>query len=256
MNSYNILIYLPLGAIPSIAWLLFFIFQDKHKEKARNIIRIFLWGGVIALPVVFIEITTQQLFSIPLAAFVLYPFIYSFILVAFVEEFAKYFVVRIKALPYSFFNEPKDAIIYMITAALGFAAIENINYIYNFATNLNEVINIIVFRGITATFLHVIASGTLGYFLALSLINSKERKKFLYTGIIIATVLHGIYNNFIIQLREIIKKFGCGPESLCGESIFGMFIIASLLIIFGIIIVIALHKLAEDRVPTDGSDPP
>lgn len=247
--SGTCLLALPLSILPSIVWLLFFALQDKHREKASNILKVFLWGIVIALPVVIVESLAQEIIFAPLAALALSSIAYTFVAIAFVEEFAKYLVVRLRAMPYKFFDEPQDAMVYLITAALGFAAIENLVYAFNFATNVQEVLNISIFRGVTATFLHVVASGALGYFLALSIKTPSEKRKFFYTGLVVATLLHGIYNNFIINLENKIL------DSQAAGGLFEIFIIATLLIISGIIILVGINKLARIKFNKNESLP-
>jgi protease PrsW len=199
---------LPLAVVPSLVWLAFFMAQTKHREKLRNIAQVFFWGAAIALPVVVVERGFETLFvgdpSRPHSAnpliFAVDPFIYLFFGIAFVEEIGKYFVARAKAYPRGFFDEPQDAMLYLIVAALGFAAIENFTYAWAFAEDGGEILILALVRGISANVLHVVASGALGYFWALSLSASAERKKFLYTGIVLATLLHGIYNTLIIEI--------------------------------------------------------
>lgn len=220
---------------------MFFVFQKKHKERSRNILYIFFWGSAVAFPVVLVELASQELLFVPLAAVALMPIIYNFIGIAFVEEIAKYLVVKFKAMRKVWFDEPQDAMLYMITAALGFAAVENIVYVLNFAHDASDVINITLIRAVTATFLHVASSATLGYFIAMGITNPRERRKFLYIGIILASLLHGIYNNFIIRVEI---------QILSGQSIGTLYaaaITATLLIISGIIIVVVFHKLANKR---------
>lgn len=214
------------------------MYREKHRENLRNIVGVFLWGIAMALPVVVVERTVQYIFFVPILSYALAGLAFSFLAVAFVEEVAKYLVVKYKAMPYKFFNEGQDAIIYMITAALGFAAIENFVYAINQAISVGDVLQITLLRGVSATFLHAAASGTIGYFLALSLENPAERKKFLYTGIALGTILHGIYNNFIIDMQKQILVVG---------GLFNVAIIATFLIISGIIILIALNRLANVR---------
>lgn len=247
--SGTCMLALPFSILPSIIWLIFFTLQDKHREKTSNILKIFFWGIVVALPVVIIESLAQEIVFAPLAAFALSSVAYAFIAIAFVEEFAKYLVVRLRAMPRKFFDEPQDVMVYIIAAALGFAAIENFVYALNFATNVQEVLNISIFRGVTATFLHVVASGALGYFVALSLETPSERRKFFYTGLVVATLLHGIYNNFIINLENKIL------DSQATSGLFEIFIIATLLIVSGIIILVGINKLARIKFSKNKSSP-
>ncbi len=243
------LLYLPLAVIPSIIWLAFFVAQDKHKEKFKNLLRIFIWGIVISAPVVFIEATFEKIFLTSTTSLALSSFLYSFVAIALVEETAKYLVVKLRAVPYKFFNEPQDAMVYMITAALGFAAIENIVYAVNLAPQIaantgvslfSAFVSLTIFRGITSTFLHAVASGAVGYFLALSIFHAKEKKKFLYSGIVLATLLHGVYNNFIMDIEN---RLQAGPAGGAVGTVF----VSLLLVISGIIILIGFRKLLKAK---------
>ena len=115
------LIYLFFGLAPSIVWLLFFLRKDAHPESNRMVLRIFLYGVLIALPALFVEIGLSQTFSkIPLSKSII-AILNIFLGVAFIEEFFKYLVVREKVLKDPELDEPIDLILYMIISALGFA---------------------------------------------------------------------------------------------------------------------------------------
>ncbi|MEX0877461.1 MAG: PrsW family intramembrane metalloprotease [Candidatus Spechtbacterales bacterium] len=249
-----------MAVVPSIIWLLFFVLQKKHREKTKDIVKVFLWGISIALPVVILEDWSIGIFAEFAANLFITPFLMGFVAVSFIEEFAKYVVVRTKAMPYAFFDEPQDAIIYMITAALGFAGIENFVYVLVNTSTPDMVIGMTILRGVSANFLHVVASGFLGYFLALSIEHPREKRRFLYTGIIGATLLHGVFNNFIMELSDLISESSCSyvfglvleAGTKCTEEIFGIALIGTLLTISGIIILIGLYKLAHARFPRRG----
>lgn len=257
-----------LALLPSILWILFFVFQDKHREKAKNVAVVFLWGAAVALPVVIAETTIFDVFTriytnpyFPLAAFAIIPFLYNVLGVAFVEEIAKYAVVKFKAVPKAFFDEPQDAMLYMIIAALGFASIENVAYTLSSAVvgDFDFRTQIALIRGVTSTLLHITTSGALGYFLALSIMYPKERKKFLYTGIILATLLHVIYNNLIIKLDDLQNKIRALEEAGSPTHIenFGIFfeeiMVTLLLVISTAIVLVTFHRLASKKFKTGTS---
>lgn len=200
----------PLAFVPSLVWLFFFWVQDKHREPKRAIISVFLWGFFVAVPVLLLELLAQYTLF-PLVKGTGIEWIFGFAGIAFIEEGAKYLVVRNKALPGDDLDEPQDAMLYMMTAALGFAAIENFFYtLQATATGAEGPLTFLATRFLTATFLHVIASGIFGYFVALTFFSfSKgvvwERLRvpkthvFIFLGLALSTILHGLYNNFIIQ---------------------------------------------------------
>ena len=189
-----------LAFVPSLVWLIFFCRQDKHPEPKRVIMRIFLWGVLIAIPIVVIEGLLGEFVSPLFNTSMLW--MYQFLGIALVEEVGKYGVVRFKALTLPAFDEPQDAIIYMITAALGFAAIENMAYALSIhEQGLGASLYAIGGRFLTANLLHIIASGFVGYAIARTYFSTKHKKYLIFYGLVVATLLHGLYNHFIIQDR-------------------------------------------------------
>jgi len=130
--------------------------------------------------------------------------LYIFIGIALVEEILKYLVVRDKVLKDPEFDEPIDAMLYMIIAALGFVALENLLIFLSsevFFLKIEQTLALAGFRFISATFLHALTSGALGYFLALSFFETKKRSLFLIAGFSLAIVLHGLYNFSIMEIE-------------------------------------------------------
>ncbi len=205
------LFYILLGILPSIIWLLFYLRADVHPESNGMILKIFFYGMVIAIPAAIIEILVEfslvefkNIFKLDLLIPLIVVFDW-FVVVAFTEEILKYLVVKWKVLRNSELDEPIDVMLYMIIAGLGFAALENI---FLFLTNypyLLQTVGLAVFRFISATFLHALSSALLGYFLALSFLNIKKRKRFLFSGILLAVFLHGAYNFSIIESKGALK---------------------------------------------------
>lgn len=195
----KILICLLLAPLPSIIWLAFYLRKDKHPEPNRMIIRIFILG-VLMVPLAGL---LEHGFFIGLEKIALIEKI-SVLVVGFalIEELLKYFVIKFGVLKNPAFDEPVDAMIYMIIAALGFAAAENI-YLLSQADplkmSLTSILEFITTRFLGATFLHALASGIIGYFLAASLlVKSKIRKSFIWGGLLGATALHSLFNYIII----------------------------------------------------------
>lgn len=196
MNFFTAIILAPL---PSLIWLSFYLRKDKHPEPNKLIVKIFLLG-VLIVPLAGI---LEQGFFLGTEKF---PFLDKLILVvavfAFIEELMKYLVVKFGILKSSEFDEPIDAMIYMIIAGLGFAAAENIyllSQIYLQHQYFLETLEFLTTRFLGATLLHALACGITGYFLAASLlIKSKVRKILTAGGVLAATILHSIFNYIII----------------------------------------------------------
>jgi len=162
---------------------------------------------LIVLPVFLIELSVEDsiinLAKIyPILFYNLYFFI--FLGLAFVEEFMKYLVVREKVLKNPEFDEPTDAMLYMIIAALGFAALENILALLPDENPLllSEAIKISAFRFVGATLLHALASGIVGYYLAVAFFEAKKHLRLVVQGLTIATLLHALFNLLIMRIGE------------------------------------------------------
>lgn len=207
MNNFTYPIYLFLGIIPSVIWLLFYLRKDVHPESNPMILRIFFFGMLITLPAVLIEFGLynflDQTLKINSHPTLISVSIFFFGL-AFIEELLKFLVVREKVFSHSELDEPIDVMLYMIIAALGFAAVENIITLSSLGPvfKLGSTLSVIVFRFWGATFLHALCSGTFGYFLAMSFCEPKKANVNILSGIIIVTLLHGFYNFFIINMKE------------------------------------------------------
>ncbi len=216
-------LYIFLAFAPSVVWLLFYLDKDRHPEAKGMLFKIFLYGAMIALPAALAEsVFEKQLYSLVLPSR-LYSLIYFFVIVGFIEEFVKYLAADLGAFTSSELDEPMDIIIYMIVAALGFAALENSLYLwptlYGFAAKNNLAILLATERFVGATFLHTLTSGSLGYFLALSYHDQKRRAIFFVLGFLVAIGLHGLFNFSIIEV-EGFWQLGIPGAILIGLALF------------------------------------
>jgi RsiW-degrading membrane proteinase PrsW (M82 family) len=128
-----------------------------------------------------------------------------FFFAAMIEEILKYFSASFVALKTRFVDEAIDPVIYMVTSALGFAAAENILFLFIPLANaqIHESILTLSSRFVGATLLHIIASGSIGICLGFFFYKSKAMQRFaIFGGITIATILHTAFNSFIIKLES------------------------------------------------------
>ncbi len=194
-----------LALIPSLIWLAFYLRKDKHPEPNKMIIKIFLLGALMVPLAGVIEqgffIGLEKLNLIQKIALLVVGF-------ALIEEALKYLVIKFSVLKNPEFDEPVDAMIYLIIAALGFAAAENIYLliqVYPAEMPIASALEFAATRFLGATFLHALASAMLGYFLANSLIiSSKIRKLFIWLGLLTATMLHSVFNYIIILHSKLV----------------------------------------------------
>ncbi len=170
------------------------------------VLKVFFYGMLATLPAIFFETAVFKVFwEINfLSSFI---FIFNiFFGVALVEEMLKFLVVKEKVLNNPEFDEPVDAIIYMIIAALGFAAGENILILFPlrspfFSQILGQVLGVSILRFLGATFLHALSAAIVGFFIGLSFFEKEKRSRLIFFGLILATLLHGFYNLSIMKVE-------------------------------------------------------
>lgn len=207
--DFKVIIYIIFGILPSLTWLFYYLRKDVHPESNKMIITVFFWGAIITLPVFFVQIGLSDLldkFSDYLSPFVS-SVIFWFLIISFTEEFFKYLIVKRKVVNNKEMDEPLDIMLYMVIVALGFAALENILYLFSpveelsFNDVLNRTIIISFIRFIGATFLHTLCSGLVGYFMAISFCETKNKKILFFSGLLTAVFLHGLYDFSIMTIE-------------------------------------------------------
>lgn len=200
------LLYL-FGFLPSIIWLLFYLRKDVHPESNAMVLKIFFYGILAGFVAIFLEKSFQKVYNLFTASPVSGSVLAIFFGGALIEELVKYLAVWLGVFRNRELDEPPDLVLYMIIAALGFAALENILVLSNFHPILTpaKALEVMGWRFASATFLHALCSGAFGYFLALSLFYISKRKKYFFVGLGISVILHGLYNLSIIKIEGVNK---------------------------------------------------
>lgn len=201
------------GIIPALLWLWFWHRQDSECPEPKGLVMLSFLAGMV---VVFFVLPVQKLIValIPVITSLSDLFTAQFsllapntetlqnILLAATEEAGKYATVFLIAINSKHFDEPIDAVIYLITVALGFAAMENTLYILKDLTQ-NGVIQTIIngnMRFLGATLLHTISSAFIGIAIAFAFYAPRwVRAISAIIGIIVATLLHTHFNLTIME---------------------------------------------------------
>jgi RsiW-degrading membrane proteinase PrsW (M82 family) len=193
MESVYVAVAFTAGLLPALFWLWFWLREDSyHPEPKTLITSAFITGMLIVPPVLYLEKEAMALYTDT-----------SLVVVwVMIEEILKYSGALIVVLWNRAVDEPIDTIIYMISIALGFAALENALFIFN-PLSSGEYTNALItgsFRFLGSTLLHTLASGTVGIFMALAFYKRDFIKIFLATfGLLVAIILHALFNLFIMD---------------------------------------------------------
>ncbi len=230
------------GVLPALLWLWFWLRADRAEPEPKGLIALSFVAGML---VVYFVLPVQKLIIAVLPAimhgidiialkitFIVPPVeTVQTLLLAFVEEFGKFAAVFVVAYHTRHFNEPMDAVIYLITAALGFVAMENTLYILKDIANggTADILLNSNLRFIGATIVHTASSAVLGLAFAFAFYGRFSFKVIAgMLGLILATLLHTYFNLSIIEAQ--------GTMSILG--VFSKY----WLVIFGIIILLEIVK--------------
>lgn len=187
------------GVLPALVWLFFWLREDSlSPEPNRLILKTFLFGMLaVVLVIPFqkgVEMLLPGLFAV------------SIIIWAILEEMFKLIAGYFGGLHSVEDNEPIDPIIYMITAALGFVALENTLFILGplLGDQITQGFITGNLRFIGASLLHVVCSGFVGIALGFSFYEPKASRTFkVIIGIIFAIVFHSAFNLSIIAFGSV-----------------------------------------------------
>lgn len=193
------------GILPSLLWLWFWLREDNLHPEPRFLISIcFVAGMISVILAIFLE---------KYAADVISDQTYRYIVWAAIEEICKFIVVAIVALDSKYMDEPIDAMIYCITVALGFAALENVLFIVT-PFHSGDIVKGIVtgdMRFIGASLVHTVSTALIGFMIGLAYYKNVLIKSIaVIIGVILATVLHAGFNLSIIDetVTNTLKVFG------------------------------------------------
>lgn len=179
-----------LGFLPGVFYLWYFYKKDKYEpEPVKLIIKTYFMGMAAAIPISLLE-----------APFAFSGFILVVIAAPVIEEYGKFFVVKRKLYQNVEFDEPMDGIIYAVSAALGFASIENGFYLLT-AHLEGAVTEVFIMRALLSVPGHALFSSMWGYALGMTKFsNNPQRKDLIYKGLGLAMLCHAGFNFLLVTI--------------------------------------------------------
>lgn len=201
-------ILLIIAIVPVILLGAYIYKKDKHKEPRSLLVKLFISGILSCFLVIVISALATILFPFISESHTVMSFIefclYIFIFIALLEEFCKWLMSYYIGYKNKEFDEVYDIIVYTVFVALGFAAFENILYVFDL-----QSIQVGIMRGLLAIPGHVCDGIAMGYYLSLAKYheqkgNKKEEKKNKLKSILIPTLYHGIYDYCCLTESNII----------------------------------------------------
>lgn len=178
------------GLAPAFAIMSYIYLKDRYSEPILLIIRTFILGALLVFPIMFIQyaLDTENLTN--------NNFIQSFLFVAFLEEFAKWFLFLFAIYHHDEFDDHYDGIVYAVSISLGFASLENILYL------LTNGIEYAFLRAFFPVSSHALFGIIMGYYLGRAKLTDHHTNWNRAFALFIPIVLHGIYNYILLGFSD------------------------------------------------------
>ena len=203
MNNYIILL---IALLPVVILVYYIYHKDKKSpEPTGQLVKAFLWG-ILSVPL-------SLCISIPLGLIGVYPTEATSILgsvstaffgAAVPEEIAKFFILWLLMRKTPYFDEKMDGIVYAVCVSLGFAALENIMYLFS---NEEAYLSVGIARAIFAVPGHFCFGILMGYYYSLAKFYPKKPTKNKALILVAPIIVHGLYDSilFIINVTPAIS---------------------------------------------------
>lgn len=180
------------GLLPTIVFgvIAYYILQKRSPLTPSKAILAVMLGVISAVPAYYfqawLETTMDPDYSIWWQAAIV-----AFLIVALIEEVVKTAMLWVSnyIVP---IDEPLDLLAISVLIAMGFAGIENVLYSEMFGWDDA------LFRAMTAVLGHVCYAILIAYFTAMQFPDRKKIKPYIQ-GLLVAFLLHGLYDFFIVQ---------------------------------------------------------
>lgn len=183
-----------MAIVPAVVLMIYIYRKDKvEREPLDLLLKIYVLGMISVVPVGAIgQILSQMLEGLFAPDSTIYIFIEMFFVVALVEEYWKRWAAM-SAWEDSAFNYRFDAVVYCVFAAMGFALVENLLYVWEYGMS----------TAIARAFLSVPGHATDGVLMGCFLGEAKLREQrwdkkghqlFMRLSLIIPMLAHGLYD--------------------------------------------------------------
>ncbi len=195
MGAMSMLLVLGGSAVvPSLLLLWYIDAKDRNPEPRGLLLKTFLLGAAICVPVVPVAMWLESLGREWETGVWSTALVRAFLGAAIPEELFKYLVLRRYVWNKPAFDEPLDGVVYGATASLGFATLENILYVGDGG------LGVAVLRALTAVPQHAFTGVIMGAFLGRARFAADEAQRFglLAAGLGWAILLHGAYDTFLM----------------------------------------------------------
>jgi len=192
MNTTALLYAFLGGFLPALVWLWFWLHEDRLHPEPRSALALTFFGGMCAALLAYGAERAVLGWGLAFTTTLIW---WAVIEEVFKFAFAYWFAIRRRVC-----DEPIDAMIYMLTAALGFAALENTLFLFAPLSDGNVLQGLMTgnLRFVGATLLHIAASSIVGACAAFAFYRGRRAHEIaIFAGLAIAVGLHALFNIII-----------------------------------------------------------
>ena len=192
---FKSLVFISVAPVLIIA--LYIYVRDKYeKEPVICLLKALISGILIVFPIVFVE---KILFTLsPEDRGMLTAAYNAFFVASFTEEGLKYLAFMLLFWSNRNFNEKFDGIVYAVFISLGFAAIENVMYVFRGGYEVGYL------RALTAVPAHALFGTVMGYYLGIARFYPSRRITSLFLAFLMPFAWHGLYDFLIMGQRQVL----------------------------------------------------
>lgn len=183
--------------LPAILLFIYVWKKDAKPEPTSQLIKAVLWGIGICIPVAFLELLINGfLFGAGNGSSTfLSATVDAFFVAALPEESFKLLALWIVLRKNPFFDEHYDGIVYAVCVGLGFAAVENIMYVFG----AEDWLSVAITRALLAVPGHYAFAVIMGYYYSLyRFVDHSNRNK--WCVLLVPFLAHGIYDTLALSI--------------------------------------------------------
>ena len=192
-----------IAILPVIVLMVYIYHQDKYqKEPIKTLAKAFI-GGMLAISLDILIVTGIQYLAGD-SAITKTVFFSAFLEAGIPEEFSKFLIFMLFIWRDKNFDEYFDGIVYATFIGLGFACVENIEYVFMFGFGTGVVRALLSVPG------HFLFGVVMGYFLSMAKFHPEKRGTYLISGLLLAMIAHGLFD----WLLMVSSALGAGLGSI------------------------------------------
>ena len=190
------MILIAAAILPAIMLWLYTCRKDAQPEPMSQMLKAFLYGALICIPVSFVENYISGTLFAPEGSpsTLMGSTLEAFLVAAVPEEGFKLLALWLILRHNPFFDEHYDGIVYAVCVGLGFAAVENVGYVL---MHSDAWLSVAVTRALLAVPGHYAFAVFMGYYYSLYHFGQKSAKNLL-SIFFIPVLAHGCYDAFAL----------------------------------------------------------